>query len=170
MSSKDCNVEELKRLLAYDPVTGSFTWRVSQSNAVKIGTEAGSKIRGGILISCKNLGGKYLAHRLAWAYMTGSFPPPGHVIDHRDRNQYNNAFANLRICTQQQNTWNQGLKSTNKTGVKGVSVLRSGKFRATIRTSEGWKNLGNFPDLESAAKVVREARAEYHGEFACEGM
>ena len=44
---------------------------------------------------------KYLAHRLAWLYVTGSWPSQD--IDHIDGDPTNNRFANLREVTHQEN-------------------------------------------------------------------
>lgn len=169
MTTQDITAEQLREILHYCPFTGVFTWKKTNSRRVKVGQLAGSEGVRGICINSRVFGQPMLAHRLAWLYMTGSFPEKGMVIDHRDRNPFNNVFSNLRLCTQRQNTWNQGLKKGNKTGVKGVSLLPSGRYHARIRTVEGIKLLGNFKTIEEAASAVSEARNEHHGEFASDG-
>lgn len=169
MAIADVTAEQLKELLHYEPMTGVFHWLKTTSRRVKPGHVAGTEGPRGIAIKTKLFGRPMLCHRLAWLYMTGSLPPKGMVVDHKDRNPFNNAFSNLRLCTQQENTWNQGLKALNRTGVKGVSLLSSGRFHARIRTKEGTKLLGNFKTLAEAAAVVNAARAKYHGEFASFG-
>lgn len=169
MAKQYPTAETLREVLDYDAETGIFRWKKSLSAKIKIGSLAGTKHPRGWQISSKILGGAFLAHRLAWMYVTGKNPGEDMVIDHRDRNPMNNAFSNLRLCTQQQNTWNQSLKKQNKTGVKGVSLLPSGKFHARLRTGDGIKLLGNFDDLESATLAIDAARVKYHGEFAAFG-
>lgn len=161
--------DQLKEILQYDPLTGIFTWVKTCSRKIKAGQIAGTEGPRGISINSKLFGRPMLAHRLAWLYVFGSFPNRGMVIDHKDRNPFNNAFHNLRLCTQQENTWNQGLKSKNKTGVKGVSLLPSGRYHARIRTAEGLKLIGNFRTLTEAETAVRQAREKYHGEFVAHG-
>lgn len=161
--------EKLREILDYDAESGVFRWKKSLSAKIKPGGLAGTKHARGWQINSKALGGAFLAHRLAWMYVTGEVPGETMVIDHRDRDPMNNAFANLRICTQQQNTWNQSLKKKNKTGVKGVHLLKTGKYHARIRTAKGLMLLGNFDDLESASLAIDAARSKYHGEFAAFG-
>lgn len=52
-------------------------------------------------------GKKYLAHRLAYFYVTGKWPP--HQIDHRDGNKANNKWRNIRPATSTENKGNIGL-------------------------------------------------------------
>ena len=47
-------------------------------------------------------------------------------IDHADHNGLNNQKSNLRIATLSQNQANRRLLPNNKTGFKGVSVIRKG--------------------------------------------
>lgn len=169
MATKDITAQQLKQILEYFPDTGLFVWKSTNSRKVKIGQVAGTEGPRGISINSTLFGRPMLAHRLAWLYMTGVFPAEGMVIDHRDRNPFNNIFSNLRLCTQRQNTWNQGLKKGNTTGVKGVNLLPSGRYHARIRTIEGIKLLGNFKTIEEAARAVAAARTEHHGEFASNG-
>lgn len=169
MATNNFTAQQLREILSYDPETGVFLWRKTTSRRTKIGQVAGSEGCRGLCINARLFGAPQLAHRLAWMYVTGSLPEKGMVIDHKDRNPFNNAFANLRLCTQKQNTWNQGLKKSSRTGVKGVHVLCTGKYHARLRTAEGIKSVGNFKTLEEAAIAVRRAREEYHGEYACHG-
>ncbi len=121
----------LKSLLHYDPLTGVFTRLVSGSSAVKVGDIAGATNLSGY-IQIRTCGKVYLAHRLAWLYMTGEWPKD--KVDHRDGVGTNNAWSNLREATDALNRQNmRGAKSDSKTGILGVSVKR-GRFRARIST------------------------------------
>jgi hypothetical protein len=80
-------------------------------------------------------------------------------IDHIDRNRLNNQRNNLRSATPSQNTCNQGAKSNNKAGYKGVRFnRRNNKYRAVI-------HLGYFKTSKEAAKAYDNAARKYFGEF-----
>jgi hypothetical protein len=155
----------LRELLFYDPRTGTFTWRVSAGRRVHIGDATGgiSKSHGYRVIGIDDR--LYLAHRLAWLYMTGELPKRG--IDHRDNNPSNNCWANLRPASQSQNSQNKRVHSNNQSGFKGVSRDKHGrKWVAEIvyRGRRRW--LGTFHKPEHAACAYHLAALWYHGEFA----
>ena len=76
-------------------------------------------------------GKRYLAHRLAWLYMTGEWPSK--ELDHEDRNRSNNRWLNIRVATKKQNGENRKLHKNSQTGVRGVSWdAKLQKFRARI--------------------------------------
>ena len=157
----------LAEALNYYPDTGLFTWRerptshfhgVSEIkakswNARYANTEAGSAKASGY-INIKINGIEYRAARLAWRYMTGE-DPEELFIDHIDRVRSNNAFANLRKTTHQQNHRNRTKASNNSSGVTGVH-WQKGKNRwvAQIHDDSGIKiSLGHFKDFQAACEV-----------------
>lgn len=88
-------------------------------------------------------------------------------VDHKDRNRLNNRRDNLRPATRSENMMNQGLKSTNSTGYKGVSFYRStGKYRAQIQYRGNKIFLGYYTDVVEAAKAYDKAAKHYHKDFA----
>jgi hypothetical protein len=147
--------------LKYDPQTGLFTWLITQGKA-RAGSIAGSKnIVGYICIALD--GKKYLAHRLAFYMMTGSFPPKH--TDHINGIRTDNRFSNLRAVSQSDNNKNHGLRSDNVLGVQGVRFV-SNRYRADI-TSGGRKiYLGRFASLADAERAYKEKARELFGEFA----
>lgn len=89
------------------------------------------------------------------------------IIDHRDRNVYNNQKENLRPCTQSQNRQNSSIRSDNTSGYKGVTwVKRDLIWKAQIFCNHRNIFLGNFKDKNKAAIAYNKAAINYFGEFA----
>lgn len=65
--------DRLRELVSYDPETGIFTW-LRNTRQTKAGTVAGRPRKDGIRIGLD--GARYLAHVIAWFYMTGEWPEP----------------------------------------------------------------------------------------------
>jgi hypothetical protein len=156
----------LLQVLDYDQKTGVFTWKYPINNRIKVGNAAGWGSDGYINISID--GQIYGAHRLAWFFVTASWPKK--QIDHIDGNRSNNSFSNLREATISQNHFNIGKTASNKTGFKGVSWFkRTRKWRARITVSRKGRTIGYFDTKEEAHEAYKAAAAEYHGEFANPG-
>lgn len=100
--------------------------------------------------------------------MIAGVTDPKIKVDHKDRDVLNNRRENLRVGTQGQNTFNQGLRSNSSTGYKGVSFIkRLGKFCAYIDANKKRINIGCFLTAEEASKARDEYAKRLHGEFAC---
>jgi len=159
----------LTSVLDYDPETGIFVWKRRLSNRVSIGDVAGTPSSEGYTrISID--GRIYLAHRLAWIYMTGESAKGD--IDHKDTNPANNAFDNLRDCSRAQNLANQGARTNNSTGIKGVyfceRIKGANKWEAKIMSRGKRINGGRHPSKELAIAAANQLRATHHGEFSRE--
>lgn len=152
---KNITATELRDYLIYDPKTGWFFKRTGRDS------------HGYSYICIK--GASISAHRLAWFYMTGSWPKG--VIDHVDGNPTNNKFSNLRDVTFTQNIWNRKKPKNNTSGFKGVHFNKKlGKFTAKI-SYRGDKNrivehLGVFEDARQAHKAYCKAAKRLFGRFA----
>ena len=91
----------------------------------------------------------------------------GQIVDHIDRDTFNNRKSNLRIVTPQQNALNKGLYASNTSGFKGVTRASSGgKWRASIRKDYRKYHLGHFVEKEDAARAYDAAAREMYGEYA----
>lgn len=153
------NAETLRKKLKYEPGTGMFTWIDAPSNVVKAGSIAGGLMnRGYIFIKIDEVA--YLAHRLAWLYMTGKWPD--NDVDHKDGNGANNRFNNLRDVTRAINLQNlRGPRKDNKSGFLGVS--REGhRWKAQIQVDKKKKYLGQFSTPELAHAAYIKAKREIH--------
>ena len=153
---------ELKSRLHYNPETGIFTRIIATSN-VHIGDIAGTvKWNGYIGISIDSK--IYYSHRLAWLYMTGSWPKD--MIDHINMVKADNRFANLREADNSKNKINQPLLKSNTSGYKGVSFNKLiNKFTAQIKINGKKKHLGCFDDPKLASIAFQSAAKKHHGDF-----
>lgn len=156
---------ELKELLDYDPATGSFFWRKTLRNGKGgAGKKAGGERYGYIFIAVK--GRIYRAHRLAWLYVYGEFPPDK-LIDHINGNRSDNRIENLRLASQGENLMNRGRQSNNKAGYKGIWFDNQRQlWAAMIGFNNQKKALGRYETAEEAARAYDAAARLYHGQFA----
>lgn len=164
---RDFTREEVCDLLAYDPASGSFVWKVEthcHGGKILPGDAAGSVKDGYIIIALFGL--PYRAHHLAWLIMTGEWPPVETDIDHRDRQRNNNAWSNLRLATRSENNMNAGLRSDNKSGHKGVSWDRKArKWTVRITVKRKIHFLGDYHDITQAIAARQDAEHRLFGEY-----
>jgi hypothetical protein len=168
--------EELKRVLDYNFITGVFRWKPRHELNVKpryklnvrTWSIAGTLNADGY-ITIKIFGKRYLAHRLAWLYMTGEWPRV--VMDHINRRQTDNSWINLREATLSQNQCNRGLGKSNTSGYKGVRWnANNKKWYARICLNRKYHDLGAFDTAENAHAAYVAAAIVLHGEFANPGF
>lgn len=137
-------INEFRRCLSYDPITGEMRWKISLGNRAPVG-----KI---INTNCKaryprvRLHNKLMpAHRVAWALAYGVWPK--YEIDHKDRNPKNMRLDNLRDVPHTINMQN--------TAAKGICFDTSrNKYMAYIDVYGKRKYLGRF-DSKAAAELAR---------------
>jgi len=155
-------VERLKELLTYEPDTGLFVRRITIGNAraCRAGEIAGyHRTDGYVCIYVDNR--RYLAHRLAWLYMTGEWPTT--TIDHWDHDESNNRWENLRLAGQSMNNGNMTTPISNTSGAKGVSP--SGYVNKPWRARLQHRTLGYFATVEEAKACYDKAARELYKEF-----
>lgn len=160
----------LRETLSYDPETGIFRWLKRTANRVHIGDEAGyinanGKSHGYRMIP---LQGRYwAAHRLAYVFMTGTFPIG--EVDHKDTDRSNNVWTNLRIASPNDNRRNRKMLPNNTSGFRGVQTNAQSKtkpWKAIIRENYKHIYLGAFATAEEAARAYDAKARELHGEYA----
>ena len=144
----------LRELLQYAPETGEFMWRVSHPRA-KVGAIAGATDHYGYVVIRLD-GHLYKAHRLAWLYVHGVWPPKN--IDHINRVKNDNRMENLRLADQSINMHNVDVRVNSKSGVAGVT-WRADRKKWNARIKVGYKNfnLGLFETIAAAIAARREA-------------
>jgi len=151
----------LKEVLHYDADSGIFRWKTSTNRRIKALQVAGC-IRGDgyMLIGIDRK--FYLAHRLAWLYVHGSWPVD--QIDHISGCRTDNRICNLREATGAENMQNhRNPPSSNKSGFLGVSLrLELKKYQACIKIMGKNKHLGLFDTPEQAHEAYLKAKRSHH--------
>ncbi len=158
MKEELLTAEQLREVLDYDPETGEFRWK-SNKKGHKSGHIAGNLQRNGYR-RIKVDGKKYLAHRLAWLWMTGMWPP--NQIDHINGDRSGNRFMNLRLADNTFNMQNQRkAMSNNYSGLLGVWP-NHGKWQAGVRVMGKLVHLGTFDCPEKAHHAYLTTKRELH--------
>lgn len=165
MNALELTAERLRELLTYDPDTGIFTRISSSRGRWPIGSIAGTTRPDGYVgVQVGSRGSRiYLAHRLAWFWMTGEWPRD--KIDHINMKRADNRWSNLRVATHSQNLANVRAHADNASGIKGVLVY-NGRWRAMIKVGGKSLHLGLFDTAEAASAAYCAAARKYFGEFA----
>lgn len=151
----------LREILSYEPETGALVWKVRRCSVVRAGDIAGSVNAKGyryITVRRKHL----LAHRVAWAVHTGSWPTED--LDHENGCKDDNRFRNLRPASKRLNQENQRrAQKNNPWGLLGVSKASDCKrWLATIQANGVVKRLGRFDTPELAHAAYLEAKRKLH--------
>jgi hypothetical protein len=166
----------LREAFSYNNETGELVWRERPLHHFKnerdwksFNSQFAEKIAG--CISTKGyrqiaIGDiPHLAHRLVWVLCNGTIPADLQ-IDHVNNDRADNHLNNLRLATSQQNHFNAGKRSNNRSGFTGVSWHKpSRKWIAAIRINGKKKYLGIFKTAESAAACYATAAIAHHGKF-----
>lgn len=127
--------------LYFHPDSGVFLWKTPRANGrIRQFSVAGTIRRDGYIeiTVCRE---RWLAHRLAWAYVYGD-PVPS-IVDHIDGDKQNNRIANLRPAT-------SALSNLNKRPARGVWFDQK---RRSWKAYIGKKTLGYFSTEAGAAQA-----------------
>ena len=159
-SHQNLTQARLKELLHYDPETGIFT-RLVARGGYPAGSVAGAAHIAGyfsIIVDYK----PYLAHRLAFLWMTGTLPEGD--VDHINGARGDNRWLNLRTVTRQSNMHNiGGVPRHNTSGLLGASWdKRAGKWRGFITLNNLYVHLGHHPTPELAHAAYLKEKDELH--------
>lgn len=115
--------------------------------------------RGNTFYACRSNKGRVISmHREIMK------PPPGKVVDHINGNGIDNREANMRNCTQFQNSQNNR-RASGKSKFRGV-FPRGDKWQAAVQHNGEAMYLGLFEDEVEAAKARDRKAYELAGEFA----
>lgn len=145
--------ERLRQILAYDPATGLWAWKARRSG-IRPGQRAGTP-NGEGRIQIRIDGVKRYAAPLAWLYMTGEWP--SEMVDHINRNNADDRWANLRLATRGENCTNRFfLKPKRPDLPRGVTV-HPGGYAAKISVDGKRRHLGLFATPEEASEAYLAA-------------
>lgn len=93
--------------------------------------------------------------------------PEGYITDHINGNKLDNLKSNLRVATDRENVWNQGIRSDNSSGYRGVYFRKDRKrWSAEIKKDGKKYALGCYSSAEMAAKAYNTKAKELFGEYA----
>lgn len=160
--------EQLMRVVTYCPDTGVMTRIKKIHPKTQREYECSSPVKG------KNnrgyfwlnlFGRMYLVHRLAFLYMTGKHPE--NEIDHVNGDRSDNRWGNLRECSSEENSRNQGVRKDSTSGVRGVTYNTCKTWRTTKRWTARISHkgqrilLGNFSSFDDAVAARKRAEIEY---------
>ena len=145
----EINLEAFRLEFHYDINTGFFHRFGSSEPSGRLTTKGYRQV-------CVQ-GRRHMAHRLAWLYVYGEWPQG--QLDHRNQLKDDNRIINLRVSDNRANQENVERWSHNRSGRRGVSLLKDGKrFKADIKVNGRTKHLGVFSNIVDA--VAARMRAE----------
>jgi hypothetical protein len=155
--------DRLKAVLDYNPKTGVWTRLVDGRWSKVVQRNAGYLSKQGYVIVLFN-GKNRKASRLAWLYMTGSWPKRD--LDHVNGNRSDDRWSNLRLATRVQNIANGRIRKDNTSGFKGVSFRKHDrKWVPQLRFRGKAKYLGCFDTPEKAYAAYLSAARKTFGEY-----
>jgi len=165
----------LKESVDYDPDTGIFHWKKERPLNhffSELYCKAWSSRFGGKELKAGDQGYVYVqlnyhgrkkrvrAHRLAWAFVHGTWPE--NQIDHINGDRADNRIVNLRVVTNAENGRNRKLSKNNSSGYNGIyKTKRNNSWHVEIHYNKRRIFLGQFEKLEDAVRARKEANLKY---------
>lgn len=160
--------DRIKQLVLYNPLTGEFvrkekpasefaTHRICEYWNRRYANKPAGYLCGDGYHYLMIDGRRYAAHRLAWIYFYGQVPQQ---IDHENGDTSDNRIANLRDVSNLENSRNQKLRCTNRSGVTGIAWIDE-RWLAYIYVKGRFCRLGSFASFEAAVKTRKQAETHY---------
>lgn len=158
------SIDRLRELFTYNEVEGTFVWRIANGGRSSPGRVAGASCPQGY-VYLRIDGVPYRAHRLAWLYVYGEWPPE--FIDHLNGNRSDNRIANLRLATLETNNQNRrNARKDSLTGLMGVTFRKKdGYYQGVIQHHGVRYYLGRSRDPQVIHLRYLEAKRSLHKGF-----
>lgn len=155
-----CSHEEIRRLFDYNSDSGKFTRKAG--SYCRAPRDVGYVHHSGYaFVTMPGTQKRIAAHRLAWFWYSGKWPPED--IDHINGVRSDNRIANLRLATRSDNCRNMKARRNKRGALIGCSFhAASGKWAARIRYGGKDRWLGVYPTEEEAHKAYLKAKADLH--------
>jgi hypothetical protein len=154
--------DRLLHLVRYEELTGLFWSRFGRSGVP--GSRPLGHVEKNGYRRLRVDGYRVLAHRLAWFYVTGSWPDKD--VDHKNLQRDDNAWENLRLATDSQNHANT-MGGRGRSGLKGAHWNGArGYWQSYIKVEGRNYFLGRFTDPEAAHAAYSAAAIRHFGQFA----
>lgn len=181
--TNEIEVDRLREALTYDPYTGLFTWKVrpvshfegtEKRDAAACANNWNSRWAGKSALTCLGSHGYFsgrifrvgvLAHRCAYALMTGSWPTLW--VDHANGVRTDNRWSNLRPCNRYESIRNRASfgKTCEFVGVCWSKHLQ--RYVGRVYHEGTTHYCGSSADDPEKVARLRDAKArELFGEFA----
>lgn len=152
------NVEDIRRLLAYEPDTGLLRWRVKTSNRRAVDDIAGCKCKTNGYVLVRVGGRLQRAHRLIWFMVHGEFPTLD--IDHVNGDRADNRIVNLRLATRSENLQNMR-RGRGESGLLGAYRHKT-RWTSAIQVDGASRYLGCFATAYEAHCAYLAAKCQLH--------
>ena len=137
----------IKKFFHYDPDSGRFIWLVSRGGKNKIGAIASTINKEGYQYIKVRINGKplsFLAHRLAFLYMEGKWPPGDLPVHHKNGIRDDNRWENLEIVTTKENVSARGNGTIQcNDGTWGLVLTKKG-FSSKEEAVEHYRKLEKY--------------------------
>lgn len=173
MAKTNVSAKRLREVLHYEESTGIFTWKAREANSFSSkrassiwkaryeNRPAGSLNKIGY-ITIRIDGILTFAHRAAWAYVHGHWPPI--CIDHINACKSDNRISNLRLAGPSMNSMNRRIvRHDSSTGFMGVRASRSGRsYYAYVCLNHRQHHIGAFKTAEEAHAAYLVAKDRLH--------
>lgn len=146
---------QILEMFGYDAQTGNLLWKIRPSNRIAVGQVAGVIASNGRRYVSID-GRRHLAHRIVWFHQKGDWPPEN--ISPENGDYLDTRIENLIPQTAVETVHRSGVRSNNKSGVKGVS-WNSTRGVWAVHAYRNYESvfLGQFKQLDDAIECKRNA-------------